>query len=123
MSSIQRRLIVWLTVACVTLLVATGAVIYRFFRADVVGQFDRALETEAQVLSSCVTYDREGHLDFDYSTPPSSQRQLLGGPEYFVIRYADGRVFREHGSSESALQLSDDSTVRDVRLRSGKMHR
>jgi len=31
MSSIQRRLIVWLTVACVVLLVATGAVIYRFF--------------------------------------------------------------------------------------------
>ncbi len=98
MKSIQGRLIVLLCGASLLLLATTGWVIYYMVGSELTGQFDRSLRAEAGALSSLVTVEAGGQIDFEYNDSAMPQYQRSHHPEYFAIRDAHGKVVAQSKS-------------------------
>ena len=121
MTSIERRLIASIVAASLVLSAATAALLYRSVRADLLRQFDRSLGSQAEALTSLVTIDPAGKLDFEFNADAMPGYQRRDHAAYYVIRFDDGRVFAA-SPSWGAAQLSDvppGETAVDVRLPRG----
>jgi two-component system sensor histidine kinase QseC len=121
MKSIQSRLSLALAATLIALLIAAGALLYRSIRADLVHDFDQALLAQASALSSLVSLEREGKLDFEYNATAMPQYQRPENPQYFAIRFSDGRLMaasQSVGGKSPPLVLAG-LTTQDLALPNG----
>ena len=65
MNSLERRLIASIVVATLVLSAASGVLLYRSTRADLLWQFDQSLAAQAEALSAQVSVDAAGKIDFE----------------------------------------------------------
>jgi signal transduction histidine kinase len=130
MRSIQARLIVGCALASMVLSAGTGLLLYRLMRADLVREFDRSLLARAQALSTLLTVDEHGNLDFEYTEQSVPEFQAhrageRGHAAYFVFRRGDGSVYALSGSlsGKPPLVLPGNAQAGDLILPSGMIGR
>lgn len=125
MRSLQARLILSIVAASIILSAATGLLLYELTSQSLVREFDRSLLARARALSTLLTIDDQGKLDFEYNEQSMPEFRPGRHAECFVIRYANGRIYAVSGSlaSKPPLKLHDDHQIEDVTLPSGQAGR
>lgn len=93
MTSIQRRLTFTLLTTVLALAAAAGAFLYFFARSRLTAEFDRSLTTEAQAVSSMVTRDSNGNLEFNFVAAEHPEFHEAKHIACFEIWHPDGKVF------------------------------
>jgi len=95
--------------------------LYRSIRAQWVHEFDRGLMAQAEALSSLVVLEHGTKLDFEFSPASMPQYEYPSDPEYFVIRFADGRVLAKSKTLDGvdSPEVPADVKAQDLVLRTG----
>src|SRR6185437_11732481 len=125
MISIQRRLIFAISTASLALLTLTSLFLYQSIHTHLNRQFDGALDGQASTVSSFVSLRLDGTLDFDYNGPSLAEYKQSPHAQFFVIRFANGRIFAKSDSLKRGpmLQTVSDGRAKDVILPTGRMGR
>ena len=97
MTSIRRRLTIWVLAGCSVLWAGGAAGLYLDLRAGLLGEFDATLTARAQALAA-LTRQRGTvvELDFPGEFMPGFERG--GAADYFQMQRADGGVFDQSPS-------------------------
>jgi two-component system sensor histidine kinase QseC len=90
MTSIRRRMIGWLLVACSLLWACGGIALYLMVRAGLVMEFDSALEATSVAIAPMSEYT-DGKIEFDSGGElmPSFEKRAAR-PDYFQVLLPDG---------------------------------
>lgn len=97
MNSIRRSLTSGLVAILCLLWIAGGTALYLIIRNGLVAEFDRALKATAEGLASAAEQvANDVDVDLDQAAMPGFARHRL--PDYFEIRWADGRVLKRSAS-------------------------
>lgn len=109
MTSIRRRLTVWLLAGFLLILVSGGAIFYGSVRSVLTSEFDAALQMKAQALASLVKWE-EGGIEFDFADEHMPSFERKDHPEFFQIWLGSGAVEGraiERSASLGSEDLSD----------------
>jgi hypothetical protein len=93
MKSIQTRLILVLTATAVMLMGSVGLIFYWAVQHELLRQFDRSLQADAEAWSSLAQFQPDGSVEFEYdeSVMPRS-KEGRREREQFAVYHADGTV-------------------------------
>ncbi|RMF90666.1 MAG: hypothetical protein D6736_06420 [Nitrospinota bacterium] len=91
MHSIRGRLTLLLVISLGLLLLGSGVLFYTIVRAQLVGEFDRALLAKAQALIT-LTDDDGQKIEIDLSDKFMPEFESTDNPEYFALWRASGQL-------------------------------
>ena len=104
MPSIRRALISGTILGTAIILAASGVLLYTFVRADLLDQFDGALNDKANLLRAAVE-DKGGRAEIDFDQFDMHEFEGREGPGYLQLKLADGReIYRSPSLGEKNLQ-------------------
>jgi two-component system sensor histidine kinase QseC len=97
MCSIRGRLTLLLIISLGLLLVGSGALLYTIIRAQLIGEFDRALLAKAQALIM-LTEDDGQKVEIDVADKFMPEFAATDTPEYFALWQASGQLIAKSPS-------------------------
>lgn len=100
MTSIRRRLTIGMFAWLFFILGLGGAGLYGWTRAVLLSEFDSGLQARSRAMAMLVKQDR-GQLEMDFSDDFMPAFERKDRPEYFQVRFEDGRTF------ERSISLGD----------------
>ena len=133
MKSLRSRLYVYLLIAILPLLAATGLATGLAFTAWMQREFDRTLEASARALVT-LTEQESGTVVFEFAGEIMPEFGTSDSPQYFELWLDDGTLFERSESFEAPAVASGPGLAReaaqlaaprfrDVRLPDGRQGR
>jgi len=108
-SSIQRRLTIWLVAATVLSSLAAGLWLYTYVRTALLNSFDATLATKAHAISALLHVDRDGSIAMDFESELMPEYLVGPNAEYYMIVGPHGALIDRSPSLEQSY-LFDPNT-------------
>lgn len=102
MTSIRKRLAIYILLGMALLLAVAGVVVDHLVRDRLLEEFDRNLLAKAMTLVT-LTDQEDGEVEFDFADQFMPEYSTRNEPEYFLLRLPDGEVLERSASLRDAM--------------------
>lgn len=127
--SLQNRLIVSAILTVIALGAISSYVTYQVVKYRLTRAFDDTLESKARALLSLTKFEKDGNLEFEFTSDSMPEFASPRSPEYFLLLASDGTILAKSPSfghanfTETALRRVTSEGVFDHILPDGRMGR